>query len=912
MMEQNRNAASASLSGSSSWSTCLGRLRELRDAFRRECGEVAPGIGGARSYAERMRAVLVRDLPREDLPSAGWALIGVGGLGRGELSFLSDLDLLLLYRRRLPGTLENFLRQLVSGLWDSGFKVGHVVSSPTGLDQLMQQDFATRTNYLETSLITGDIELYRTWRAHMSRSRGPRRTRRFVDELVGYRDDRLSRFGESSYLLEPQVKEGPGGLRDLHILRWAGVVQLGDPSLDALKFRGFLTDDERQWLEQAQDFLWRVRLQLHDLRGRQQDQLLLQDQQDVAERLGFVHSSGDSGVEAFMRRYYQHTARIRRVTSFLLERFQEDVTPASRRRKKRTILPGPFLWEDGHIRFQDPELISSNPGLLMELFWQAARTGAHFHHQTGQLIRENLDTFDESWRKDPAVAERFFDILLDPETAFSTLKVMLETGFLEQYIPEFRSIRYRMQYDVYHTYTVDEHLLRAVRQMHFLLGSERWELPGADEDDDALWSRLADKKPLFLAGLVHDVAKGRGGGHAEKGAELVRPIGRRMGLGTEENEELAFLVREHLLLPETALKRDLSDEKPIEHCAFRAGSRERLFMLYLLTVADSKATGPQVWNTWRSSLLGELFHKTKALLSREGWQTRDEKARLDLARLGIEEALLRDNTLSREEVDPWLASLSARYLLTRSPEDVRRHFFLERQLYTSGKPQIEARATSAGLWEIILACSDQPGLFVFLTGVLWANGINILSADIYTRSYGVALDILLVDQIPDPLLPEKIWDTLQRDLTRVLEGETSLDAFFRHKPPKKPVGRTRVVPREDSVHIDEEASDQYSVIEVYTWERPGVLHVISQVLYNFGLSIQLAKIATPGAQVVDVFYVTDETGDKIRDEEVHERLTNAMLSALHRMDGQSGEGKAGSDGGQEQGERLGPSSGTRQ
>jgi [protein-PII] uridylyltransferase len=888
-MYQKAKAEDANRGGQTTWNTCLTRLQSLRDAFRGECGEEAPGIGGARSYAERIRTVLVRDLPQEELPSRGWALIGVGGLGRGELSFLSDLDLLLLYRRKLSGTLEVFLRQLVSGLWDSGFKVGHVVSSPTGLDQLMRQDFATRTNYLETRLITGDTELYRTWRAHMSRSRGPRRTKRFVDELVRYRDKRLSHFGESSYLLEPQVKEGPGGLRDLHILRWAGVVLLGDPSLDALKSRGFLAEDERQWLEQALDFLWRVRLQLHHMRGRQQDQLLLQDQQEVAERLGFVHSSGDSGVEAFMRRYYQHTARVRRVTSFLLERFQEEVTPTSRRRKKRTILPGPFLWEGGHIRFLDPELIPSNPGLLMELFWQAARTGAHFHHQTGQLIRENLDTFDESWRKDPAVAERFFDILLDPETAFPILKVMLETGFLAQYIPEFRSIRYRMQYDVYHTYTVDEHLLRTVRQMHLLLGRERGDLPAADDEDDALWDRLSGKKPLFLAALVHDVAKGRGGGHAEKGAELVRPIGRRLGLGTEENEELAFLVREHLLLPETALKRDLSDEKPIEHCAFKAGSRERLFMLYLLTVADSKATGPQVWNTWRGALLGELFHKTRALLSREAWQTRDEKARLDLARLRAQEALLRDNRLRREEVEPWLASLSSRYLLTRSPEDVRRHFFLERQMYASGGAQIEARATSAGLWEIVLACSDRPGLFVLLTGVLWANGINILSADIYTRSYGVALDVLLVDQIPDPLQPERIWDTLQRDLAEVLEGETSLDAFFRRKPPKKPVGRSKVVPKEDSVHIDEEASDQYSVIEVYTWERPGVLHTISRVLYSFGLSIQLAKIATPGAQVVDVFYVTNEAGGKIRDEEVRERLSSAMLKALYRMDGKGGE-----------------------
>jgi [protein-PII] uridylyltransferase len=293
-----------------------------------------------------------------------------------------------------------------------------------------------------------------------------------------------------------------------------------------------------------------------------------------------------------------------------------------------------------------------------------------------------------------------------------------------------------------------------------------------------------------------------------------------------------------------------------------------------------------VWNTWRSSLLGELFRKTQALLSREGWQTRDEKARLDLARLRAEEVLLQNSQLDQEEIHSWLQKLSERYLLTQSPNNVRRHFFLERSLARSGRPQLETRATSAGLWELTLACSDRPGVFVLLTGVLWANGINILSADIYTRSYGVALDVLLVDQIPDPLQPERIWDTLRKDLDRVLAGEISMDAFFRSKPPRTPVGRSKVVPREDRVHIDEEASDQCSVIEVYTWERPGVLHTISQVLFSFGLSIKLAKISTPGAQVVDVFYVTDEAGRKIEDEEVHERLTRAMLRALSRMDGQ--------------------------
>ncbi len=870
------------------WSFCLERLRALRDAFRTECRRKAPGIEGAREYAKDVGNALSRHLPWQGLPERDWALITAGGFGRGELSFSSDLDLLFLYRRRLTGQMENFLQELVSGLWDSGFKVGHVVSPFSGLDKLMRQDFSLRTNYLETGYLLGDRELHREWASRFVHCGGPRRTKRFVDNLVRYRQERLSRYGESTYLLEPHIKEGPGGLRDIHILRWAGVALFSRTGIQPLQDRGFLTRKESRWLEKARDFLWRVRLQLHDIRGRQQDHLLLEHQQDVASRLGYVpdpYQEKVFGVESFMRAFYQHTARVRRVTSFLLERFEQEYLRPGKQLGKRSTLSGPFVLEGQHIRFYDPQLIPSRPELLMELFWQAARTGAHFHHQTGQIVRENLGSFGQNQRVDPYVLELFFDILLDPEAAYPTLMMMLETGFLEQFIPELESIRYRMQYDVYHTYTVDEHLLRTVREMHLLLGPGWEELPGATDPENAqIWQSLKDKRTLFLAALLHDVGKGQGGGHARKGAERVEVISQRMGLAEGEREELVFLTREHLILAETALKRDLSDEKPIERCAVRIVSRHRLFMLYVMTVSDSRATGPQIWNSWRKALVQELFRKIDNLIRREGEGSGAEQARLEEVQDRARDALGEDG-ISEREAHSWLETLSVRYLLNREPEEVRRHFRLERELTRTGLPQLQSRLTSNGLWEITLACWDRPGLFVLLTGMLWANGINVLSADLYTRDYGVALDILVVDQIPDPLQPERILGTLRRDLEQVLTGQVTLESMLHWKQPRAPVGqRTKIVPRKDRVHIDEEASDFYTVIEVYTWDRPGLLYTISHVLFRFSLTIQMAKIATPGAQVVDVFYVTDETGEKIGDPEVHSSLREAMLQALSQKE----------------------------
>jgi len=857
------------------FSSRLRRLKDLRQAFLRTSQGDVPGLLAARTYAEafltHLRGVLEAGAADRD----GWCLAAVGGLGRGELGFSSDVDLLFLYRNRFMPSLKEMIRELTYGLWDEGFEVAHAAASVSEAKQLIRDDFSVLTSHLESRFVGGDEALYNSWRQSLLKSFGAQHRRRFLRTLNEYRERRLLQYGETSYLLEPHVKEGAGGLRDLQIVRWAGTVFLQDANFDAPMNRGWLDRQEVLWLEQAYDFLWRVRIQLHQLAGRRQDRLLFPEQELVAARLGYSDSQQGLAVEAFMRLYYRQTARIGRTTSFFLERLAESQRKLPGLRLRQRILRGPFLLDGRHLHFLEPEWVGKEPRLLMLMFWQAARANAHFHHQTGAVIREHLGAFGEAVRKDPEVVRQFFDILLHPKQAFHVLQVMLETGFLEAFLPEFAGVRFRVQHDVYHLYTVDEHLLRTIRELHQMEQNQDQGL--ADLGYHDLFLDLKHRRVLYLAGLLHDIGKGQGNNHAIRGVPLVRDIAGRLHLDHEETELLCFLVEHHLMLPETALKRDLTDEKPVLSCAITVGDRERLRMLLLLTIADSMATGPGAWNAWKSSLLKELFLKTDRLLARGDWKGEDLQQRSKEVQSQVLD--LAEDSLKTEEVSRWLDRLSFRYLFSQPPAAILRHYQMEKDL--AERPLVlMAQRMEEEMWQITVATHDRPGLFAIFAGVLWLCGLNILSADIFTRESGIALDVLLVERLPDPLHPQELWEKIERDLIRALDDRVYLDELLAEK--RKPsLLQQKCLPRkEDKVIVDEEASDFYTIIEVYTWDRPGVLYAISHTLYELDLSIQLAKISTPGAQVADIFYVTDLSGSKLMDSEAHGRVHDRLKECL--------------------------------
>jgi len=833
------------------------------------------GIVLARKYAQRVKDSLAYFFSFLPVGSVSrWVVAAVGGLGRGEMSFCSDIDILFLHERRLSKSFHDYIRSLVYGLWDVGLDVGHNTAPLSVALRLSSKDFTILTNHLTADFIAGDRDLYEKWRTRLLGRFGIRRTKKFVKQLQEYISRRHHRFAESSYLLEPHIKEGPGGLRDLHVIQWAGAV-----FWNAADYKGIpaevLPDYEREWLIEAEAFLWELRLALHTVSKRANDQLLMAYQHEIGTRW-FSDNESDGGrqvVEEFMRQYYLHSARVRRVTTFFLERLHDMVFRRKSRTRRRSLTNGELFLENGHICFSDPGVVEKNPLLLMKIFAEAARRGVHFHHETGRIIRVNLEYIDDSVRESRKAAELFFEVLCNVRHGADVLRTMLETGVLTRFIPEFKNVRYRVQYDIYHLFTVDEHLIRTVGELHQL----------AKEEKNGLFYGLNrnDRKLLFLAGLLHDIGKGMGKGHAEIGANLVVGIARRLGLSEKEARDLQFLVKHHLLIPEIALKRDLSDEKPIVKCATEVKSVRLLKLLYLLSIADSRATGPRAWNAWRAGLMAELYFKVYRFLTRKDWRgdlarqiRKTKQAVLELCQSDEEKSI----------VAKWLEELSFRYLISQSPPRIYEHFAMEREFERRGGVVFNAARRKGDIWDVTVVARDRPGLFSIIAGVLWAAGVNILAADIFTRTTGIAVDVITVDMLPDPMKTDKLWAKVHSDLSKAIEIDDYLKKLLERRKSSPFLKKDFVPKRPDRVVIDENSSDFYTVIEVYTWDRPGVLYAITDVLYNFGLSIQLAKISTPGAQVADVFYVTTTGGEKLNNPRLAHQIKEAILQRLTTID----------------------------
>lgn len=815
------------------------------------------GLTYVQDYAKKVIQNFKKSLSKLELQ--GITIFACGGLGRGEISFDSDLDLIFLYKKRLSNKEKRFIETLISLLWDNGFIVGQQVATEKAILTLAKKDFSICTSLIFQSFLGGNEELYLNFRKKFFATfKSSRKRNLFIRLLKETREQRIKQYGESIYLIEPNIKEGLGGMRDVHSILWGGSVCLDVFTLNEIKSLGWINEEELQWLLNGYDFLWKTRIQLHRLGGNKKDQLTLQDQKVISKLLGFSENE-IKAEEAFMQSYYTHTSRIKRITNFFIDKLIDKFISKNSRIK---IIPGPFVVTGNLIHFKDPEDIKLKPQLLMELFWNAARLNLKFYHDSGRIIRDHLDLIKHIHR-DKNTISMFFEILLNEKMAFDILKAMHETKFLDTFIPEFLHQRYRVQYDTYHTYTVDEHLLRCVKELHNLKQSEY----------AYLFKEEINEKILFLAALLHDIGKGYGVSHLEKGEELVKTIGMRLLLSDDEIQLLCFLVKNHLLLAETALKRDLSDEKPIEMCVYTIGSLTKLYMLFLLQIADSKATGPRAWNNWRKTLLEELFIKIKNMFTMEGVYKDNISKKIELLKKDVMEL----GNEYKKELTNWLENLSIRYLLAYKPINIYHHFLLEQKVKKE-KVVIDVKNIEENIWEIIFICNDHPKLFDFITGVLWINGINILAADIYTRRYNLAFDILKVENIPDQYNLEKFINRLKNDLINLIDGNITLEQIYEKKYVIRQV--KPIIKTEDKVIINEEASDFYTVIEVYTWERPGVLHTISKVLHRYNLNINFAKITTPGEQVADIFYVTTKDGEKILDPNLHQLIKHDLIESL--------------------------------
>ncbi len=818
-----------------------------------------------------------------DLHNAGKArekltLVAIGGYGRGELNPYSDIDLMFLYKGRDSRQVEDIAQKLLYFLWDMRLDVGYSVRTLKDCAEMANSDTTVKTALVDARYLIGSSSLFKDFQEMMLSQILTKGSDTFIEEKIAEMNARREKYGSSVYILEPNLKEGEGALRDLHSAMWIAKIKYKITLPHELIIKGIMTDEELSVYTDSLSYLWRIRNELHYRAGRKNDQLTFDAQTEVADFLGYAGSGKVLAVEEFMRDYYLHALKVRNFA-------WELITKCTWREEKglkilgylirRPVGHGFFIIK-GELVVPDESVVTREPPLLMKLFEYAQKHGVSLHVKAINIVINSLDLVNDKFRRNREVNASFLKILRTEKGLGETLQLMHDLGFLNRFIPEFEKLYCKVQHDIYHIYTVDIHSLFAVSEIAGLWRGEH----GADLPLLTQLANEVDKRELLvLAVLLHDMGKGEGGGHADKGAAMVPTIARRMGLSREDTERLEFLIRNHLLFAHIAQRRDLHDEKMIIQLARQMEKSENLKMLYLLTYADIKAVGPDVWTEWKALLLQELYEKTFEVLERGDFRLEARSERVKKVKRKVIEIL--GDEFAAELVKEELKAMAIRHLLSNAPAILAEHVRIMLSLGDNSMVTRIAHEMEGGYTNYTICTLDVSGLFSKITGVMAANGMNILGAQIHTSTNGKVLDVLQVNSPQGFVITdESRWNKLSDDMRQVLEGKVRVSTLVekRHRPTlltvkPKPRFPTRV-------EIDNEVSAEYTVIDVYTHDKVGLLYQITSTLTKLGLYIGVSKISTKVDQVADVFYVKDIFGHKVTNEkklvEIRERLVKAI------------------------------------
>jgi [protein-PII] uridylyltransferase len=818
------------------------------------------------------------------------AVVAVGGYGRGELAPHSDIDLLFLRPYKQTPRGEQLVEFLLYMLWDLGLKVGHATRSLDECVRLARDDMTIRTAVLESRYLWGDDKLYAEFRKKFLANVVKGTAAEFVAAKLKERNERHKRLGDSRYVLEPNVKEGKGALRDLHTLFWiAKYVHLVD-RVEDLVLKGVLTADEASKFAKAQEFLWSVRCNLHYVTRRADDRLTFDVQPEIAARMGYTDHRGLSGVERLMKHYYLVAKDVGNLTRIFCSAMEIEAEkkprlglarlaalPAFIKRQKNKLVG--FAIENGRITVGKATAFSDDPVNFIRIFRTAQEHGLDIHPYALRLIRQNLRLIDAKLRADPEANRLFMEILTDKQDAEIALRAMNEAGVFGRFIPDFGRVVAQMQHDMYHVYTVDEHTIFAIGIMHRIEDGElKQDLPLSSD----IVHKVQSRRALYLAVLLHDIAKGRGGDHSVLGEDVALKLGPRLGLTDEETETVAWLVRWHLAMSNTAFKRDIHDPQTVADFVELVQSPERLRLLCCLTVADIRAVGPNIWNNWKATLLRELYYRAEEVLSGAVLE-HSAKARVEAAQLALRAEL---PDWPEEDLQAQFERGYPAYWLSVDTTTQARHARFMRQAARDEAPiSLDTRIDRArGVTEITVYTADHAGLFSRIAGAIALAGANIVGAQIFTMSDGMALDTFLIQETvlnesgstafekPDRLA--KLAATIEQ----ALSGRLRLREALAKR--KKGLSRMTALPIPPRVVVDNKASATHTLIEINGSDRPGLLFEVTSALTELGLSIGTAKIATYGGRVVDVFYVKDVFGHKIDEERKLTRIRERVLAAL--------------------------------
>ena len=839
-----------------------------------------PGNGRAAAQATAfLHDQLVRlafDFSSDAGVTDGLALVALGGSGRGEMAPYSDVDLMFLTTAPPTPEQERAAEATLHLLWDLKLKVGHSVRSVPELIALAKKDMTIRTAFLEARWLWGDQGPFDLAMRRFRKEVAAGTAAEFVAAKLAERDARHLKMGDTRYVVEPNVKEGKGGLRDLHALYWIGKYVHGVERPADLVSAGLLSAAEFRRFDRAERFIWSVRCHLHQLAGRPEERLNFEYQPRIAQIMHYADRPGKSAVERFMQFYFINAKAVGDLTGVFLAQLDEQMAkkgfrfalPTIRRRPKRL---GGFVLDRGRISIPSDDHLRKDPIRLLELFAIAAREQLEIHPTAMRAASRDASLIDRTIRDDARANALFMEVLTSVHHPETVLRWMNEAGVFGRFVPDFGRVVAQMQFDMYHHYTVDEHSIRA---LGLLAAIERGDLRQDHPLSTAIIKQIASRRVLYVAVLLHDIAKGRGGDHSVIGAEIALKLGPRLGLDQAETETVAWLVRYHLLLSSTAFKRDLADPKTIEDFVHLVQSPERLRLLLILTVVDIRAVGPGIWNEWKRTLLRSLF------------EAAEERLRLGHKQHG-RAALVEDRQKALADQLGWKASaaraharrLPDSYWLAEPPPwqlaNARQVAAAEAHIGDATPNVVVEDDPESGATRISIFTPDREALFYRICAGLAAGGANIIDARIHTTRDGMALDNLLVlDGRGKPYADKKLRARLVKSVEAALASDTPPPL-----PSAEPQRRSAAFDVAPAVNIADRASTRTTVVEVNARDRPALLAALAAAIHEQGHAIHSAHIATYGERAVDVFYLTREDGKKLGPEEI-ELLRTALLAAV--------------------------------
>ena len=802
------------------------------------------------------------------------SIISVGGYGRREMAPFSDVDLLFLTPYKMTPWSENVIETVLYLLWDLKLKVGHSSRSIKDCLRLGSDDYTIRTALLEHRFVCGDINLASQLNEKLWRNLFSRTAKDFISAKLIERENRHEKHGQR-YMVEPNVKEGKGGLRDLQSLYWIAKYVYQTQNISDLVDLNVFRSDEYIQFEQAEEFLWAVRCQMHHLADRAIEQLSFDLQVEVASAMGYHDSRDQRAVEIFMQDYFRHATRVGDLTRIFLTSLEavhaKDEPLLERIFKRKPKIDNNYIVIHNRLAIKSEKEFLTNPINLLKLFSEALRTGLLIHPNAMRLVSANLAMVNNEFRASTEAQQIFLELLLKHGNPERALRRMNELGFLAKFIPEFEPIVAMMQFNMYHSYTVDEHTIQCLKTLAQI---EKGELVEELPIASSILKDGVNRKVIYIALLLHDIGKGRSDDHSILGAKIAKQVSPRLGLNKQETETVEWLVRYHLLMSDMAQKRDISDPRTVRDFAKAVQSVKKLNLLTVLTVCDVRSVGPDIWNNWKATLIRQLYAETKAILE-QGAEALNRENRMTEAKKALRERLSEwDNKdikieTGRHYPPYWQGfQIGAQFAFAKLLRNLRAD-----EIKIELTPDTDRDAT-----RICFALSDHPGIFSRLAGALALVGANVVDARSYTSKDGFTTAAFWIQDGDGSPYNQARFSRLRRMIEKTLSGEVITREAIKERDKFKKREKAFKVPT--SITFDNEGSEIYTIIEVDTRDRPGLLFDLTRTLANMNVYIASAVIATYGEQVVDSFYVKDMFGLKFHSESKQKKLEQNLRQAI--------------------------------